>query len=121
LIYIESAQNLYLYGIILNSESRDRHSGYGGTTRRNKPSYFLYELLRAIHTQAEQEHASRSGFVTGLGFIVVTIGQQLQENASRNNRTLAQELEQSLGIFQEQLPVEQINQLAIASQRSLRW
>jgi len=82
------------------------------------------ELLRAIPYPAEQEHASRSGFVTGLlGFLLLSrIGQQLQENASRNNRTLAQELEQSLGIFQEQLPVEQINQLAIASQRSpTRW
>jgi hypothetical protein len=78
------------------------------------------ELLRAIHIQAQQEHASRSGFVTGLlGFLLLSrIGQQLQENASRNNWTLAQELEQSLAIFQEQLPMEQINQLAITSQRS---
>jgi UPF0716 family protein affecting phage T7 exclusion len=78
------------------------------------------ELLKAIHAQARKERASRSGFVTGLlGFLLLSpVGQQLQENASRNNRTLAQELGQTLALFQEKLPLKQISQLAAASQRS---
>lgn len=108
---------------ILNSKSRDRASGYGrhNPEATNRPTFYMSdELLRAIQDQAQQERASRSGFVAGvLGFLLLSpIGQQLQKNAWRNNRTLAQELEQSLALFQEQLPLEQINQLAQASQRS---
>jgi hypothetical protein len=78
------------------------------------------ELLRAIEIQAQQERASRSGFVVSLlSFLLLSpIGQQLQENARNNNRILAQELEQSLALFQEQLPLDEINQLAAVSQRS---
>lgn len=87
----------------------------------NRPTFYMSdELLRAIQIQAQQERTSRSGFVAGLiGFLLLSsIGQQLQENALLNHRTLAQELEQSLALFQEQLPLEQINLLAVTSQRS---
>lgn len=79
------------------------------------------ELLKAIELQAEQERASRSGFVTSLlSFLLLSpAGQQLRKNAWYSNRALAQELEQFLVLLQEQLPLERIDQLAVASQRSL--
>ncbi|MBE9016797.1 hypothetical protein IQ272_11755 [Chroococcidiopsidales cyanobacterium LEGE 13417] len=78
------------------------------------------ELLKTIETQSQREHSSRSGFVTNLLFFLLLspIGKQLQKNASLNHRTIAQELEQSLVLFQQQLPLHQINQLAAATQRS---
>jgi hypothetical protein len=78
------------------------------------------ELLREIEVQAQREHASRSSFVANiLAFLLSSpIGQQLLQNASLSRRTLVQELEQSLTLFQQQLPLQQINQLAMASQRS---
>jgi len=97
--------------------------GYGrhNPDATSRPSFYMSEeLLRAIQAQAQREHTSRSSFVTGmLNFLLLSqIGQQLQANALQNNRTLVQELEQSLVLFQEQLPLERINQLAASSQRS---
>ncbi len=107
----------------LSSENRDRPSGYGryNPDATSRPSFYMSdELLQAIANQAQQERASRSSFVASLlGFLLLSpVGQQLQENARRNNRTLVQELEQSLALFQQQLPLEQINQLAVSSKRS---
>lgn len=78
------------------------------------------ELLRTIEAQAKRERASRSGFVTNLlVFLLLSpLGEQLQKNASLNRRTIVQELEHSLTLFQQQLPLQQINQLAEAAQRS---
>jgi len=78
------------------------------------------ELLKTIEAQSKRERSSRSSFVTNLlVFLLLSpIGQQLQKNASLNRRTIAQELEQSLVLFQQQLPLNQINQLAAATQRS---
>ena len=77
-------------------------------------------LLKAIEAQAKQEHSSRSGFMTSImTFLLLSSnGQNIRENAKHNNRTLAQELEQSLSLFQQQIPQEQIEQLAAISQRS---
>ena len=77
-------------------------------------------LLKAIEAQAKQEHSSRSGFMTSImSFLLLSSnGQIIRENAKHNNRTLAQELEQSLSLFQQQIPQEQIEQLAAISQRS---
>lgn len=78
------------------------------------------ELLKAIEAQSQREHSSRSGFVTNLlVFLLLSpLGKQLQKNASLNRRTIAQELEESLVLFQQQLPIHQINQLAAITQRS---
>lgn len=112
--------------ITLSSNDRESGSRSGGYGRHNpdatsRPTFYMSdELLRAIEVQAQQERASRSGFVAGiLSFLLLSlIGQQLQENARNHNRTLVQELEQSLALFQEQLPLDEINQLAAISQRS---
>lgn len=111
--------------ITLSSRDRegDRPGGYGrhNPDATSRPTFYMSdELLRAIEIQAQQERASRSGFVVSLlSFLLLSpIGQQLQENARNNNRILAQELEQSLALFQEQLPLDEINQLAAVSQRS---
>ena len=104
-------------------DSKESLSGYG---RYNPDAssratfYMTQELLKAVRTQAQQEHASRSGFVTSLleFFLLSPTGQQLKNNAQFNNRSLVQELEQTLSLFQGQLPLEEITQLAAASQRS---
>lgn len=107
----------------LNSQNKERHSGYGryNPDATSRPTFYMaQELLQAIEAQARQEHASRSGFVSSvLGFLLLSpIGQQLRKSAQYNNRSLVQELEQALALFQEQLPLEEITQLAAASQRS---
>lgn len=78
-------------------------------------------LLKAIETQSKQEDASRSGFVASvLTFLLLSsTGQQLQEDARVNNLTLAQELEQTLALFEQQLLQKQVGQLAVTCQRSL--
>jgi len=106
---------IFILRIILNSESRDNIVVTDGTTQTQQAVLLSICQMNCSehHTQAEQEHASAPALWLAYWVLLLSrIGQQLQENASRNNRTLAQELEQSLGIFQEQLPVEQINQLA---------
>jgi len=107
----------------LNSKNKGNRSGYGryNPDATSRPTFYMtQELLKAIETQAQQEHASRSGFVTSvLGFLLLSpTGQQLKHNAQYNNRSLVQELEQTLALFQGQLPLEEITQLAAASQRS---
>lgn len=107
----------------MNSKNRERDSGYGryNPDATGRPTFYMtQELLKAIEIQARQEHASRSGFVSSvLGFLLLSpTGQQLKRNAQFNNRSLTQELEQTLALFQEQLPLEEITQLATASQRS---
>ncbi len=108
----------------MNTKSRDRHNGYGryNPDATSRPTFYMSdELLRAIEVQAQQERASRSSFVTGLlSFLLLSpTGRQLLKNAYYGKRTIAQELEQFLVLLQEQLPLEEINQLAVASQRSL--
>jgi hypothetical protein len=100
-----------------------RERGYGryNPSAISRPTFYMSQaLLQAIEAQAQGEYASRSGFVSGLlGFLLLSpLGQRMRENAERNSRTLAQELEQSLGLLQEQLPMSQIQELATASQRS---
>jgi len=79
------------------------------------------ELLQFIEAQAQREHVSRSAFVTGvLSFLLLSpVGQRVCANAERNNRPVSQELGYSLSLFQDQLPLEEIEQLAATSQRSL--
>lgn len=105
----------------LNVDNHDETSSSGNPGEISRPTFYMpSELLRAIDTQSRRENSSRSGFVSSLmTFLLLShIGHQLQENAANNHRTLAQELERSLVLFQQQLPLEQINQLALNSQRS---
>ncbi|MDZ4876119.1 MAG: hypothetical protein CLLPBCKN_005539 [Chroococcidiopsis cubana SAG 39.79] len=109
--------------VIFNSEQPEKSHRYqrNSLIANCRPSFYMpEELLKTIETQSQREHSSRSGFVTNLLFFLLLspIGKQLQKNASLNRRTIAQELEQSLVLFQQQLPLHQINQLAAATQRS---
>ena len=86
-----------------------------------RPTFYMSSvLLKAIETRSKQEHTSRSGFVASiLTFLLLSpIGQQLQENARVNNLTLAQELEKTLALFEQQLIQKQVSQLAVTCQRS---
>lgn len=105
-----------------SDQTRERGYGRYNPNAISRPTFYMSQaLLQAIEAQAQGEYASRSGFVSGLlGFLLLSpLGQQIQENARRNNRTLTQELEQSLSLFQEELPIGEIQKLATSSQRSL--
>ena len=106
----------------MNSLNTDLTSGREGNLDEVKrPTFYMTnELFQAIEYQAQQERTSRSRLVTSLlSFLLLSSsGQQLQENARLNNRTLAQELEQTIVLLKQQLPHEQISELASASQRS---
>ena len=87
-----------------------------------RPTFYMTSLLlQTIEAQAAQENTSRSRFVTSLLSLLLLspLGEQLQANAHQNHRTLAQELEHNLVLFEQQLPQEQIDELARSSQRSL--
>lgn len=106
----------------MNSE--ENPTGSRRATHRNnveRPTFYMTSaLLQAIERQAEQENASRSRFVTSLLTLLLLspLGEQLQANATHNCRTLAQELEQALILFKQQLPQEQIDELARSGLRS---
>lgn len=105
----------------MKGEKESKEYGRHNPILSNRPTFYISnELLRAIEAQAQQEHTSRSKLVSNVLFflLLAPIGQQLQANARRNNRSLVQELEQSLALLQEQLPLEQISQFAADSQRS---
>jgi len=109
--------------VIFNPEGQENSYTYqrNSLNANCRPSFYMpEELLKTIEAQSKRERSSRSSFVTNLlVFLLLSpIGQQLQKNASLNRRTIAQELEQSLVLFQQQLPLNQINQLAAATQRS---
>lgn len=107
-----------------NSDHGRKGSGHGRYNQSaiSRPTFYMSQaLLQAIEAQAQEEYASRSGLVSGLlSFLLLSpMGQQIRANARQNRRSLAQELEQSLNLFQEQLPVSEIQDLANLSQRSL--
>lgn len=109
--------------VIFNSEGQENFYRYqrSNPNANCRPSFYMpEELLKIIEAQSQRECSSRSGFVTNLlVFLLLSpIGQQLQKNASLNRRTIAQELEETLVLFQQQLPLHQINQLAAVTQRS---
>jgi len=47
-----------------------------------------------------------------------SIGQILQENSRSNQRTLVQELNRNLILFNKKLPIDEIHQLAAISERT---
>ena len=96
----------------------DRGADHPDNVKR--PTFYMTSaVLQAIEAQAEQENTSRSRFVTSLLTLLLLspLGEQLQANARQNYRTLAQELEQALVLFEQQLPQAQIDELAHSSQR----
>ena len=87
-----------------------------------RPTFYMStELLAEINAQCEAEgNKKRSPFLVDLLELVLTspMGQQLRENAERNRRGLANELEANLLLFNEHIPTERIEELAAASQRN---
>jgi hypothetical protein len=87
-----------------------------------RPTFYMStELLAAIDAQCEQEGGKkRSPFLAELMELLLTspMGEQLRENAAKNKRSLAHELEANLVLFNEHIPTAEIAELAEASQRN---
>lgn len=92
-----------------------------GSQKVCRPTFYMSEeLLNRTAAQAQEEGMTMSRFVvTILNFLLLSnIGQILQENSRSNQRTLIQELKHNLILFNEQLPTDEIYQLAAISQRT---
>jgi hypothetical protein len=87
-----------------------------------RPTFYMSaELLAAIDAQCAQDGGKkRSPFLAELMELLLTspIGEQLRENAAKNRRSLAHELEANLVIFNDHIPTAEIAELAEASQRN---
>lgn len=82
--------------------------------------YLNNELLRTLEARARKERNSRSGLVTSvMGFLLLSpVGERLQATADQNQRSLAQQLENTLVIFRQPATEEAIDELAKASQKT---
>jgi hypothetical protein len=100
-----------------------------GDSKEGKPAdsgcrptfYMSTELLAAIDAQCGQEGGKkRSPFLAELMELLLTspMGEQIRENAVKNKRSLAHELEANLVLFNEHIPTAEIAELAEASQRN---
>lgn len=69
--------------------------------------YLSFELSSAIEARAEAERDSKSGLIADLLqlLLLTPSGKQLVANAEAHQQTLAQELERSLILFEDQFPV----------------
>ena len=79
------------------------------------------ELLAAIDAQRAQDRGKkRSPFLVELMELLPTgpIGERLRENAEKNRRSLAHELEANLILFNDHVPTAEVAELAEASQRN---
>jgi len=87
-----------------------------------RPTFYMStELLAEIDAQCAQDGGKkRSPFVGELMELLLTgpIGEQLRENAEKNRRSLAHELEANLVLFNKYVPTDEIAELAEASQRN---
>jgi hypothetical protein len=86
-----------------------------------RPTFYMStELLAAIDAQCTQDGKKRSPFLAELMALLLTdpVGEQLRENAAKNRRSLAHELEANLVLFNEHIPTAEIAELAEASQRN---
>jgi hypothetical protein len=86
-----------------------------------RPTFYMTtELLSAIEQQSGAEDKKRSPFVAELLEFLLTspTGEQLRDFAQTHRRSLVDELEHQLILFNEQIPTEKIAQLAAASQRN---
>lgn len=84
------------------------------------------EMLKEVETLAAKEGVSKSALVVELLNVLLfsEVGRKLQESAVKNRRTLAQQMETILDLFDERIPMgelaqlEEVAQLAEASQRT---
>jgi hypothetical protein len=87
-----------------------------------RPTFYMSaELLAAIDAQCAQDGGKkRSPFLAELMELLLTspVGEQLRENAAKNRRSLAHELEANLVLFNDHIPTAEIAELAEASQRN---
>ena len=87
-----------------------------------RPTFYMStELLAAMDAQCAQDGGKkRSPFLAELMELLLTspIGEQLRENAEKNRRSLAHELEANLVLFNDHVPTAEIAELAEASQRN---
>lgn len=87
-----------------------------------RPTFYMStELLAEIDAQCAADGGKkRSPFLAELMELLLAspIGEQLRENAAKNKRSLAHELEANLVLFNEHIPTSEIAELASASQRN---
>ncbi|BAY91349.1 MULTISPECIES: hypothetical protein [unclassified Tolypothrix] len=92
-----------------------------GNKEARRPTFYMKEeLLNKVADQAREEGNTMSRFVVELLNLLLLspLGQELQESARRNRRTLIQELRNNLILFNEQISSDEIRQLAQESQRN---
>jgi hypothetical protein len=104
-------------------KSKDGHAEDGKPADTGcRPTFYMStELLAAIDAQCAQDGGKkRSPFLAELMELLLTspMGEQLRENATKNKRSLAHELEANLVLFNEHIPTAEIAELAEASQRN---
>ena len=78
------------------------------------------ELLAEIDAQCEVEGGKKRSpfFVEMMDLLLMSpTGQKLRESAKKHNRPLVNEVEAHLIWFNEHIPTEKIEELAVASQR----
>ncbi len=82
--------------------------------------YLEEEIKSFIEEQARHERNSNSGFISDIMSVLLhgAVGQQLVQNARKQGRTLAQEIERNLILFADRVPTERIIELAEASDRT---
>ena len=82
--------------------------------------YMSEELYNQVINQSKENETTKSRLIVDLLnlFLMSPVGQKLQENAKKNRRSLHQELESNLVLFNEQIPTEEISRLAETSQRN---
>jgi len=102
LIYIESAQKIFIfYGLSWIRQRTDIVVTDGNPDATSRPTFYMSMNIKQFIPRRNKSMLLAPALWLAYWVLLLSrIGQQLQENASRNNRTLAQELEQSLGIFQ---------------------
>jgi hypothetical protein len=101
-----------------DSNAEDGKPSDGGC----RPTFYMStELLAAIDEQCAQEGGKkRSPFLAELMELLLTspMGEQMRENAAKNKRSLAHELEANLVLFNDHIPMAEVAELAEASQRN---
>ena len=103
------------------ANSPRKHQSGEGSDGGCRPTFYMStELLAAIDAQCAQDGKKRSPFLAELMELLLTssAGTRLRDNAAKNKRSLAHELEANLVLFNEHVPTAEIAELAEASQRN---